>query len=277
MYRNVDRRLPRPSYSCMAAGGGGWMWQPQVERLKSEFHCLVPDLPEHGGSLAIGLTTIPDAALRIAGLIRSRAHGGTAHVVGLSIGAQTGVSLLSQAPEIVQSALISSALLRPLPFGWLYSPGMLRASFRLGVTPFQKSDAYARINMKYSAGLPDEFFPQFREVFRSYTEDAWVHQITANQTFRLPAGLERARCPVLVIAGKKEYKTMRQSACDLVAALPNARGAAVAHSERWSLAEEHNWSMKAPDLFTAAIRAWVRGEPLPSGLEPLDCSQFRKE
>jgi len=25
---------------------GGWMWQPQIEGLAQQFHCLVPDLPE---------------------------------------------------------------------------------------------------------------------------------------------------------------------------------------------------------------------------------------
>ena len=24
------------------------MWQPQIERLSHEYHCLAPDLPEHG-------------------------------------------------------------------------------------------------------------------------------------------------------------------------------------------------------------------------------------
>ncbi len=30
------------------------MWQPQIERLSSEYHCLAPDLPEHGKSTDIG-------------------------------------------------------------------------------------------------------------------------------------------------------------------------------------------------------------------------------
>ena len=26
-------------------GGAGWMWQPQIEVLKNDYHLLVPDLP----------------------------------------------------------------------------------------------------------------------------------------------------------------------------------------------------------------------------------------
>ena len=33
-------------------GGGGWMWQPQLEAF-TDYHCLVPDLPEHGRSAEV--------------------------------------------------------------------------------------------------------------------------------------------------------------------------------------------------------------------------------
>ena len=58
-------------------GGGvsGWSWQPQIEAFP-DYHLLVPDLPEHGRSLAEAPFTFPDAAARIAGLIRDRGHAG---------------------------------------------------------------------------------------------------------------------------------------------------------------------------------------------------------
>ena len=44
-------------------GGGlsGRMWQPQVDALR-EFHCLAPDLPEHGRSAAVTPFTLRSAA-----------------------------------------------------------------------------------------------------------------------------------------------------------------------------------------------------------------------
>ena len=57
-------------------GGAGWMWQPQIERL-TDYHLLVPDLPEHGQSRAIQPFTFPDAAAQVAELIEAKAHGGT--------------------------------------------------------------------------------------------------------------------------------------------------------------------------------------------------------
>ena len=93
-----------PSLVFLHGGGvSGWMWQPQVQAF-ADYHCLVPDLPEHGRSLAEKLLTIEDSATRVAQLYRERAHRGKAHVVGISLGAQVIVALLSQAPELVECA-----------------------------------------------------------------------------------------------------------------------------------------------------------------------------
>jgi hypothetical protein len=61
---------------------------------------------------------------------------------------------------------------------------------------------------------------------------------------------------------------MRQSVCDIVAALSNAQGYLVHHSRRLSLAQEHNWSITTPELFTNTVRAWLRDQPLPEELQP---------
>src|SRR5258708_39885279 len=75
---------------CFLHGGGisGWMWGPQVEALQDTYHCLVPDMPEHGLSAAVQAFTIADTACRIADVIRGGGRGGRAHVIGLSEGAQ---------------------------------------------------------------------------------------------------------------------------------------------------------------------------------------------
>ncbi len=92
---------------------------------------MVPDLPGHGDSVDIRLTSIEDAANRVAELIREKAHGGKAHVVGLSLGAQVAVYLLAQSPELVDHAVVSSALLKPMAMQWLYHPGFLRFLFNI--------------------------------------------------------------------------------------------------------------------------------------------------
>lgn len=251
-------------------GGGGWMWQPQLDSLSDAFHCLAPDLPEHGRSMDVKPFSILGSAEQVAELIRTRAPGGKAHVIGLSEGAQITVALLSRFAERVDRAVISSAILRPMPLvSWMFTPKMAAISYDLGIPPFKKVDWWIRLNMKYAAAIPDSYFPQFKEAFQSYTRDAFVHLMVENQSFRMPAGLERVTVPTLVVVGKKEYREMIQSARDLVATLPHATGRMVSLGSQSSLGQEHNWSMNAPDLFSRTVRAWVTGQPLPAELLPL--------
>jgi pimeloyl-ACP methyl ester carboxylesterase len=248
-------------------GGGAWNWRPVIERL-AEYRCLAPDLPEHGRSAAVKPFNIPETAASMAALVRAQAPGGKAHVVGLSEGAQVAVAMLASAPQVMTTALISSALLRPLPGSWMFTPGMIAWSYRLSVPPFRNNDGWIRLNMKYAAGVPETYFAEFKRDFQALTEEGFTHVMLENQRFRLPGGLEKANLPVLVLAGKKEYAAMRKSAQDLGAALPQATVRLIDLGKGASLAHEHNWCLTAPDRFAETVRAWLEREPLPEFLRP---------
>jgi pimeloyl-ACP methyl ester carboxylesterase len=251
-------------------GVGGWMWRKQVEALKADYHCLVPDLPEQGKSTQAGPYTTEGAADSIAKLIRNQAHVGKAHVVGLSEGAQVVVALLSRSPEVIDHAVVSSAILRPMPNSFLYSRGVIAWSYRLFMAPFKNNDWWIRLNMHGAAGVADEYFEDFKTGFQETTESSLVDIMLNALKFRLPDGLDKANLPVLVVVGSKEYQQMKQSGQDLLAVLPNARGVMVSLGPKSSLAMEHNWSMTAPQLFTATMKAWIEDQPLPEGFLPLD-------
>lgn len=272
MSLSVQESGPSGAASIVFLYGGGaaaWVWQPQVDALQADYHCLVPDLPEHGLSVEIRPFTIQGSAAMIADIVREKGHGGHAHVVGLSQGAQIALALLALAPEVVDHAIISSAVVRPLPGGMdKISPKMAETMYRWMVQPFKNSRWWAKINMKYSAGIPENYFPEYWQLYQQMNAGIFARILSENQKFRLPAGLERAASPVLVVAGKREYKAMTQSVGDIVAALPNARGGLIHHTRKLSLAEEHNWSITTPTLFTRTARAWIEGLPLPDEFEP---------
>jgi pimeloyl-ACP methyl ester carboxylesterase len=258
-----------PSIVFIHGGGGaGWMWNPQVEQF-CDFHCLVPDLPEQGQSAAEKPFSIDASANLIAELIRRRAHGGKACVVGLSEGAQISVALLSKAPELVERAVVSSALVRPMPGSGMLTPGLIGLSYRWFVTPFKTNDWWIKVNMKYAAGVPEKYYEDFRRSFQGLTEKGFSNLMVENQRFRIPSGLEKVQSPVLIVFGKNEYGVMRQSARDLAKAIPNSRAYEVVHPGKMSTAEEHNWNMTAPDLFNRMLRAWMGAQPLPPELRPI--------
>jgi pimeloyl-ACP methyl ester carboxylesterase len=258
-----------PSIVLLHGGGGaGWMWRPQVEALRDDYHVIVPDLPEQGRSCDAGPFTMQSASTQVADLIRERAHGGRAHVVGLSEGAQVGVQLLADAPEVVETAVLSSPLVRPLPGGSMMTPGVLRLAYRTSMAPLRDAKWWVRLNMRSAAGVPDEYFDDFHESFRTLSESGFVDLMVANGAFRLPSGLGKATARTLVLAGEHEYAAMRGSVADVAAALPNGEARLVHHASKMSIAQEHNWNMTAPELFNATVRAWIEGADLPAELVP---------
>jgi len=267
LYAEEHGPSDRPTIVFLHGGGGaGWMWRPQVEALSGEFHILVPDLPEHGRSMDAGPFTIARAVAGVAELIRSRAHEGHAAVVGLSEGAQVTLALLASEPEIVDHAIVSSALVRKMPGAWMMTPGVAYWTFQLTAAPFKNNEWWMRANMHGAAGVPDEYVDDFRRTFRSITAESFSHVIAENQAFRLPIGLDRVTAPVLAVCGHGEYDVMRRSTADVAVAIPGAQSREVFHTRKLSVAEEHNWNMTEPGLFNDMVRAWMTGADLPEGL-----------
>jgi len=254
--------------------GGGvarWMWDPVVARLQ-DFHCLAPDLPEHGDSMEIRPFTMQLAAKQAIELVREAAHGGKAVIVGLSEGAQVVVQMLATSPEVFERALVSSALLLPMPsyYRWFYSPGLLAWAFRLSIPPFRKNEWWMRLNMKYSAAIPEAYFPRYRANFQIMNESQFVDIIMENQKFRLPGNLGTVAVPTLVVAGQHEYPVVKESARQLAKSLPNAQAVIIDLGKGASMAKEHNWAMNAPDLFAQTVRCFIEGRELPEALHLLE-------
>jgi hypothetical protein len=137
------------------------------------------------------------------------------------------------------------------------------------MAPFRGMDWYIRVNMKSAAGVPEKFFPEFKSSFQNTSEQSFVEMLYRGMHFNLPAGLEKANRPVLVAVGEKEDGVMKQSARDLLAKLPNAKGVLVSLGKGARLAGEHNWAITAPDLFNRTLSAFLEDRSLPENLKPL--------
>ncbi len=245
-----------PTLLFLHGGGvGGWSWEPVVERLP-RYHCLVPDLPEQGRSLVEGPFSISDATRRMVALIDDRAHSGHAHLIGISLGGQIALDLLSVAPNIVDRAVISGTLVRPIPGRRLID--LLARAYM----PFRNIDFLVRANQR-SQGVPNRYLPQFREDTRNLTAAGFARILSENASFHIPYGLRFVDVPTLVLVGERELGATRQSARDIVATLPNAQG-------RIAAGARHNWALEDPALFAETVQAWVENRPLPSGLLPLE-------
>jgi hypothetical protein len=145
----------------------------------------------------------------------------------------------------------------------------LKATHRWFIEPFKHNDWWIRLNMKYSAGIPQEYYPDFKRSFQEATQECTADMMYWGLNFRFPSGLENVNSPTLVVVGRHEYRQMQASGRDLLKVLPRARGVMLSLGPDSSLREEHNWAMTAPAYFNAVVRAWIEDQPLPGGLLPL--------
>lgn len=230
-------------------GVSSWMWQDQIEALQDRYHLLAVDLPGNGESYRAEWVSFADTAVTLATLIRDRATGRQAHVVGLSLGGYTALTLLANHPERVLSTLVSGVTIRPFPDNFAYKlmPKLMSRAMGWGLTIALMSRVMQ---------LPPEAQPLYRRDSKNLSRETILRTYDEVLSFKLPAGLAEQQPRLLAVAGEKEAKLVLDSLPDyhavgtaVTAIIPNAH---------------HGWNGEFPELFTEMIESWVGERPLPS-------------
>lgn len=84
-------------------------WKP-VHALLSQYHLLIPTLPEHqeaASTPGIGKLTLANTSTLLSQLVAAQAHNGRVHVVGHSFGANIALHFASHYPEQVTTVFVS--------------------------------------------------------------------------------------------------------------------------------------------------------------------------
>lgn len=222
------------------AGITGWMWDAQVAEL-TEFHSLVVDFPGHGASHGIRWSSLEETADLVAEVIRERAHGGAAVVVGLSLGGDVGLRLLARHPELVRCAVLTGMVAKPVGGAILW---VQRAFAPLASKPFFHRAAAASLKLgaertaEYLATVPPIRTEDYRTI---------VTEIFAGVSLD---GLETVTVPTLALAGAREPRVARESTAIIADRMPGA-------TARIEPGVGHTWNIEAPDRFAATVREWV--------------------
>jgi pimeloyl-ACP methyl ester carboxylesterase len=226
------------------------MWQPQIERLSHDYHCLAPDLPEHGQSTDIGLLTLENTSRVVANLIREKTPHGRAHVVGLSLGGLAALGLLRDEPEVIDHLLVSgcgtAARLGPI----------IAAGSLLGKPLLHLLKPALLLNLALrQSQIPQPYLSVLLEDVRHLQPDAILHFADEFVRMQVP---HTVNAPILVTVGQKEDVMMKRAARRLARMLP-AQAVMVP-------GVGHVWNLEAPDLFNETVRAWITDQPLPQKL-----------
>ncbi len=165
-----------------AGAMAGWMWDEQLKAF-SDYHCIVPDLPEHGQSNEVKPFTIKNTAEIIMEIINKRTLNGKANLVGISLGAQIIVQILSNAPQLVNRAFISGTLISTIP----NSETLLNLLDHTinEYANVKDNDFFIKANMR-TYNMPKDFLKKFKESTLLLKRDSLERILTENMLFKLP-------------------------------------------------------------------------------------------
>ena len=226
-------------------GGGvsSWMWDKQIEYF-SDYYCVSVDLPEHGLSNDNDHFSIHDSAASINDLIEIKANEKKVIVIGFSLGAQVTIQMLSLKPELVNYAIINSALVRPMPF----TKKLIRPSIKL-TYPLIKNKLFSKLQAR-TLYLDKEYFAAYYKESCLMKSDALIRVLEENMSFQTPKDFKRAKGQILVTVGQKEKTVMKESAKDIVSHNPNCTGVIISNIG-------HGISLAKPEFFNEMIEKWI--------------------
>ncbi|GAA0358488.1 alpha/beta fold hydrolase [Bacillus horti] len=234
-------------------GGGvsGWMWDKQIEYF-THFHCVVPDLPKQGQSGDGVDFSIKNSAEQLIELIQGKAMGKKVIVVGFSLGAQVTIQLLSMKPDLIDFAMINSALVRPMSS----MKGWIRPSIKL-TSPLMRNRSFAKLQAK-TLYVGEDHFEKYYQESCQMKADTLIRILEENMSFEIPKNFKAATGKILVTVGDQEKSVMKKSAKDIVASNSNCEGVIIPKIG-------HGVTMANPDLFNEMLEAWICKGNLPEG------------
>jgi len=232
-------------------GGGvsNWMWEQQTQYF-TQYHCVVPDLPEQGLSTNEGKFSIKNSAEQLIDLIIDKRNGNKVIIIGFSLGAQIAVQILSLQPQLIDYAIINSALVRPNSF----AKSLIKPTIRLSY-PLIRNRFFSRLQAKTLYVHNDNFEQYYRESCQMKLETL-VRILEENMSFAIPEQFHKSTTKILVTVGAKENSMMKKSAVDLVNNNNNCRGVIIANIG-------HGLPLATPSFFNQMIEDWINEEKLP--------------
>ncbi|GAB2541734.1 alpha/beta fold hydrolase [Gracilibacillus alcaliphilus] len=232
-------------------GGGvsSWMWDKQIQYF-SNYHCITIDLPEQGASKNTEKFSIHLSAEKVNEIIEKNAKGKEVIVVGFSLGAQVTIKMLSLNSNLVDYAIINSALVRPHSI----IKKMIRPSIKLSF-PLVKNKSFSKLQAK-TLYISEEYFDKYYKESSQMKSDTLIRILEENMSFEIPENFSKAEGKILVTVGEKEKAVMKKSAKDLVSSNSNCTGIIMPKVG-------HGISLLDPDFFNQLIENWIQEGTLP--------------
>lgn len=229
----------------------GRMWRPVTDHLQ-EMHLVVPDLPGHGRSIDEIFVSIEQTADDVAKIAAQLEPGRQLHIVGVSLGAYIGLTILIRHPDLASTAVLSGFHVGNMP-----KP---RTMILMGdiISPIA-STAWFQRKIAGSLKIPPEYL-EHEDFTRSRTNGRTIRAVNrAAVKFDARADLDTIRTRTLSLAGSREHPTILESLGLMERCIADC-------DARVAPDLGHAWPLQDPELFADTVRAWTKNDALPARL-----------
>ena len=235
----------------MLLHGGGlswWNYREVAALLAEQYHVVLPVLDGHGDSNA-PFTTIEDNANRLISYIDAHFGGQVLILGGLSLGGQIAVEMLSQRPDICRYALIESALVKPMKL----TASLIEPTFGMSYGLI-KQKWFAKLQADY-LGIPKALFDNYYRDTCAISKADMIAFLKANSMYIVKPRLSETTAKVMIVAGSREQKSIRDSAELLHEAIPGSSLEILPGLRHGDL------SINKPEQYAKILTNWI-GEAL---------------
>ena len=236
-----------PDVVMLLHGGGlsWWNYREVAKRLAERYHVVLPVLDGHADSDA-PFTAIEDNAARLISYIDAHFGGQVLALGGLSLGGQIAVEMLSQRKDICRYALLESALVKPSKL----TAAMIGPAFGM---------SYGLVRQRWFAKLQADYLGIPRELFDDYFRDTcaiskadMIAFLKANSLYTIKPELSETKAKVMIVAGTKEQKSIRDSSKLLRDAMPGSRMEILPGLRHGDL------SINKPEQYVKILTDWIK-------------------
>lgn len=244
LYYNQYGKKDAPLIVFLHGGGvTSWMWDKQIQYFKS-YHCVTIDLPEQGLNKYKGNFSIEYSAQKVIELIELVAGGRTVTVVGFSLGSQVLIQMLSMRHDLIDCAMINSALVRPSKIFEKIVNSLIHLTY-----PLIKNKTYAKLQAR-TLLIGNDYFDTYYEESSNMERNTLIRIMKENMSFSIPQQFKNAKAKILVTVGEKEKSMMKKSALDIVNSNSNCTGIIISDVG-------HGVPLANPNLFNTLLETWL--------------------
>ena len=231
-----------------------WIWEKQSIEF-SDYHCIMLDLPAHGKSQIKTNFTIKNSSKEIMNLIEKKSQGGPVHLVGISLGAQIILDMISQYEDNIKTAILVNPLLADYNNYNKFKESLNQVLN--SYLPVKDSKFFIKAYIRYY-GIPKSNFENLYSSINKINDNNLYDIMNQTLIFNLDNKIKN-KTPLLILAGDKEYDNIKQSAKIIKEKTQNSQAYIV--PKMLKLANITN-----TDIFNLILRNYLEEKPLPNNL-----------